>query len=225
MVVILLGPPGVGKGTQGAHLVDELGWVRIATGDLLREAKRAGTELGNQAREFMDKGELVPDDLIVALVKEHMEGLDPETGVLFDGFPRTVPQAVALDAMLPKVGRKVDGVVLFEAPDEVLVKRISGRRSSPEGRVYNIHFDPPKVEGKCDVTGSELVHRDDDKPETVARRLQVYHELTAPLVSYYDATPSRVMRIRGDADMDEVRTEVRQALQERLGVGAGDVRP
>jgi adenylate kinase len=224
MVVILLGPPGVGKGTQGAHLVDELGWVRIATGDLLREATRAGTELGDKAREYMDKGELVPDDLIVALVKEHMEGLDPDTGVLFDGFPRTVPQAVALDAMLPKLGRKVDGVLLFEAPDDVLVKRISGRRSSPEGRVYNIYFDPPKVEGKCDVTGSELVYRADDAPETVARRLEVYHELTAPLVAYYDAAPSRVMRIQGDGAMAAVREEVRKALHERLGVGAGEAR-
>ena len=218
MVVILLGPPGVGKGTQGARLVDEVGWVRIATGDLLRAARREGTELGKRAQAYMDEGELVPDDLIVAMVREHLEKLDAGTTVLFDGFPRTVPQAVALDAMLPEVGRKVDGVLLFEAPDEVLVKRISGRRSSPEGRVYNVYFDPPKVEGKCDVTGSELIHREDDRPETVERRLEVYRTQTSPLISYYDAAPTRVMRIRGDGEMEEVWAGVTDALAAELGV-------
>ncbi|TVP44280.1 MAG: adenylate kinase [Gemmatimonadales bacterium] len=220
MVVILLGPPGVGKGTQGARLVDDLGWVRIATGDLLRSARRAGSELGDKAREYMDAGELVPDDLIVALVREHLEKLDPEVGVLFDGFPRTVPQAVSLDAMLPEVSRKVDGVLLFEAPDDVLFKRISGRRSSPEGRVYNVYFDPPKADGVCDVTGSPLVHREDDRPETVERRLEVYQKQTSPLISYYDAAPTRVMRIQGDGDMEEVRGAVREALATELGAGA-----
>jgi adenylate kinase len=218
MVVILLGPPGVGKGTQGARLVDELGWVRIATGDLLRSAQREGTELGRKAEDYMDRGELVPDDLIVAMVREHLEKLDPQEVVLFDGFPRTVAQAVSLDAMLPDVKRKVDGVLLFEAPDDVLFKRISGRRSSPEGRVYNVYFDPPKVEGKCDVTGSELVHREDDKPETVERRLEVYREQTSPVVSYYDAAPSRVMRIRGDGGMEEVWGRVRDAVSAGLGI-------
>lgn len=218
MVVILLGPPGVGKGTQGARIVDELGWVRIATGDLLRAARREGTELGKEAQGYMDAGELVPDDLIVAMVREHLEGLDPSTGVLFDGFPRTVPQAVALDAMLPEVSRKVDGVLLFEADDDVLIKRISGRRSSPEGRVYNVYFDPPKEEGICDVSGSALIHRDDDRPETVARRLEVYRSQTSPLVSYYDAAPTRVMRIDGQGEMEAVRGAVREALRAELGV-------
>ncbi len=218
MVVILLGPPGVGKGTQGARIVDELGWVRIATGDLLRAARREGTELGKKAQGYMDAGELVPDELIVAMVREHLEGLDPSTGVLFDGFPRTVPQAVALDAMLPEVARKVDGVLLFEADDEVLIKRISGRRSSPEGRVYNVYFDPPRVEGVCDVTGSALIHRDDDRPETVARRLEVYRSQTSPLVSYYDAAPTRVMRIDGARAMEVVQEAVRDALRGELGV-------
>ncbi len=218
MVVILLGPPGVGKGTQGSRLVDEFGWVRIATGDLLRAARREGTALGKKAQGYMDRGELVPDDLIVAMVREHLQGLDPDTVVLFDGFPRTVSQAVSLDAMLPEVGRKVDGVLLFEASDEVILKRISGRRSSPEGRVYNVYFDPPKVEGKCDVTGSALVHREDDRPETVQRRLEVYREQTAPLVSYYDAAPTRVMRIAGDDGMDAVWKGVTDALSHELGV-------
>jgi adenylate kinase len=218
MVVILLGPPGVGKGTQGARLVDELGWVRIATGDLLRAARREGTELGKQAQSYMDQGELVPDDLIVAMVREQLEMLDADTGVLFDGFPRTVPQAVALDAVLPQVGRRVDGVLLLEAADEILFKRISGRRSSPEGRVYNIYFDPPEVEGRCDVTGSELVHREDDRPETVERRLEVYNRQTSPLISYYDAAPTRVMRIEGDGSVEEVWERVTDALSEELGV-------
>jgi adenylate kinase len=219
MVVILLGPPGVGKGTQGARLVDELGWVRIATGDLLRAARREGTELGRKAQEYMDAGELVPDDLIVAMVKEHLAALGPDAGVLFDGFPRTVPQAVALDAMLPELSRRVDGVLLFEAPSDVLFKRISGRRSSPEGRVYNVYFDPPQVEGVCDVTGSALVHRADDEPETVERRLAVYEQQTAPLISYYDAAPTQVMRIQGDRPMAEVQEAVRGSLARDLGVG------
>jgi adenylate kinase len=221
MVVILLGPPGVGKGTQGARLVDDLGWVRIATGDLLREARRQGSDLGKEAQKYMDAGELVPDHLIVAMVREHLEGMDSDTGVLLDGFPRTVPQAVALDAMLPEVSRRVDGVLLFEADDEVLVKRISGRRSSPEGRVYNIYFDPPKEEGICDVSGSPLIHREDDRPETVARRLEVYRDQTSPLVSYYDAAPTRVMRIDGDRSMEEVRGSVHEALRQELGVESG----
>lgn len=220
MVVILLGPPGVGKGTQGGLLVESLGWVRIATGDLLRAARRDGTALGQEAQRYMDAGDLVPDDLIVAMVREHLEALGPEASILFDGFPRTVAQAVALDAMLPEIGRRVDGVLLFEAADEIVVKRISGRRSSPEGRVYNVHFDPPKVEGVCDVTGSALVHRADDHPDTVLRRLEVYRDQTAPLVSYYEATPTRVMPVQGDAPMLEVQHRVRQALHEELGVPA-----
>lgn len=212
MVVIFLGPPGVGKGTQGDRLVQRHGWVKIATGDLLRAARREGTPLGQKAQSYMDRGELVPDDLIVAMVREHMEGLTPETGVLFDGFPRTVPQAVALDEMLPEVGRKVDGVLLLEAPDEVLFKRISGRRVSPEGRTYNIYFDAPKADGVCDVTGSELQHRADDLPETVARRLQVYQEQTSPLVAYYEGAPPPVLRIHGDQPMGSVEAEIEGQL-------------
>jgi adenylate kinase len=218
MVIILLGPPGVGKGTQGAHLAESLGWERIATGDLLRAARREGTELGQEAQGYMDRGELVPDGLIVAMVREHLAALGAGVGVLLDGFPRTVAQAESLDAMLPEVGRQVDGVLLLEAPDEVLVKRISGRRSSPEGRVYNVHFDPPKVEGVCDVTGSALIHREDDLPETVANRLSVYRAQTEPLVGYYKAAPARVMKIRGERPMDEVYSEIRRSLEQELGV-------
>jgi adenylate kinase len=219
MVVILLGPPGVGKGTQGAFLAEDLGWVRIATGDLLRRARREGTALGKKAEEYMDAGELVPDGLIVALVRETLDGLDQDTGVLLDGFPRTVPQAVALEAMLPEVNRAVDAVLLLEAPDDVLVKRISGRRSCPEsGRIYNIYFDPPRVDGICDESGRPLVHREDDRPETVARRLQVYAELTEPLVDHYDASSAPVLRIQGDRELSEVRGAIRKTLTRELGV-------
>jgi adenylate kinase len=219
MVVILLGPPGVGKGTQGSLLERELGWVRIATGDLLREARRAGTELGRKAQAFMDAGELVPDDLIVALMKETLEGLSPDRGVLLDGFPRTVPQAKALEAMLPEVRRRLDAVVLLEAPAEVLLKRISGRRSCPvSGRIYNIYFDPPRVEGVCDESGLPLVHREDDQPETVARRLRVYADLTEPLVAHYEEGEVPLLRIEGDGALDDVRAAIRSGLSQVLGI-------
>ncbi len=221
MVVVFLGPPGVGKGTQGAMLAEALDWDRLATGDLLREARRRGTELGRQAEEYMDAGELVPDSLIVAMVRERLEAMPARRGVLFDGFPRTLPQAEALDEVLPEVDRKVDAVVLLEAPDEVLHKRISGRRHSPEsGRVYNIYFDPPEQEGICDEAGTPLVHREDDHPDTVTRRLEVYRELTEPLVDFYDASPAPVLRIDGNQEMDEVQASIRQALDEALDLGA-----
>ena len=220
MVVILLGPPGVGKGTQGAMLAEDLEWDRLATGDLLREARRRGTELGRQAATYMDAGELVPDSLIVAMVRERLEEMPAERGVLFDGFPRTVPQAEALDEVLPQVDRQVDAVVLLEAPDEVLHKRISGRRHSPEsGRVYNVYFDPPEEEGICDEAGTPLVHREDDHPETVARRLEVYRELTEPLVDYYEGSDAPVLRIDGDQTMEAVQASVRQTLDEALELG------
>ena len=219
MVVVLLGPPGVGKGTQGAFLAEDLGWVRIATGDLLRSARRQGTALGMEAQRYMDAGDLVPDDLIVAVMRETLESLDPNTGVLLDGFPRTVPQGEALEEMLPEVNRSVDGVLVLEASDDILVKRISGRRSCPDsGRVYNIYFDPPRVTGICDESGRPLVHREDDRPETVARRLEVYAELTEPLVDHYDASSAPVMRIEGDGGLEEVRQAIREALGSELGI-------
>ena len=219
MVIVLLGPPGVGKGTQGALLAEAFGWERIATGDVLRAARREGTELGRKAQAFMDAGDLVPDDLIVAMVRERLEELPVDRGVIFDGFPRTVPQARELDAMLPELGRGIDGVVLLEAPEDVLVKRVSGRRSCPQcGRVFNVHFDPPVEERVCDECGARLVHRSDDEPDTVRRRLEVYKEQTEPLVEHYEGGAAPVLRVDGDGTLEAVRLSITAALAERLDV-------
>lgn len=218
-VVLLLGSPGVGKGTQGVRLARDLGWTHVSTGDLLRAALTAGTQLGIEARKYMDAGELVPDDVIVDLVREHVAAMPADRGIVFDGFPRTVPQAEALDAVLVGEGRGVDRVCLLEAPEEVLVKRISGRRSSPSGRVYNVYFDPPRREGFCDDTGAALIHRDDDRPETVRTRLAVYHEATAPLVGFYDAR-GLLARVDGDGGIERVYASLRAAVEALVDVPA-----
>jgi len=214
MVVILLGPPGVGKGTQAVRLAEELYAAHVSTGDLLRAARREGTELGRKAQAFMDAGELVPDQLILDLVKEHLGGIEADTDVLFDGFPRTTAQADGLSQVLADVDRSVDGVVLFEAPDETLVKRLSGRRSCPDcGAVYNVYFNPPGAEDTCDRCGGTLVHRADDAPDTVTRRLQVYRDQTAPLVAYYEAHSAPLERVRADRPVDDVYTDFRSAVE------------
>lgn len=213
MVVILLGAPGVGKGTQAVRLADSNGAVHVSTGDLLRAARREGTELGRKAQSYMDAGELVPDDLILGLVREHLAGLPEGADILFDGFPRTIAQAQGLDTVLSDSGFGVGMVVLFEAPDEVLVKRLAGRRSCPEcGSVYNVHFDPPAEEGICDRCGAKLVHRADDSPETVQRRLEVYKEQTAPLIEHYEGHDAEMVRIDADRSFDAVYEEFRQAV-------------
>ena len=210
-VVVLLGSPGVGKGTQGIRLGRELGWAHVSTGDLLRAALKAGTSLGLEAGKYMDAGELVPDDVIIDLVREHLAGMEQDRGVIFDGFPRTVPQAEALDDVLAAGGRGVDRVALLEADDAVLVKRIAGRRSSPSGRVYNVYFDPPRREGFCDDTGQPLIHRADDHPDTVLTRLAVYREATAPLIGFYGAR-ELLARVDGEGDIDQVQTALRSAV-------------
>ena len=210
-VVVLLGSPGVGKGTQGVRLGRDLGWAHVSTGDLLRAALQAGTQLGLEARKYMDAGELVPDDVIVDLVREHLAAMPADRGVVFDGFPRTVHQAEALDVVLAGAGRMVDRVCLLDAPEEVLVKRISGRRSSPGGRVYNVYFDPPRREGFCDETGEALIHRADDHPDTVRTRLAVYREATAPLVGFYDAR-GLLARVDGQGGIGQVYAALRTAV-------------
>ncbi len=176
--LIFLGPPGAGKGTQAERLVEEKGFVQLSTGDILREAVKKGTELGKKAKEYMDAGKLVPDDLIIEIIEEKLKELEGKD-IILDGFPRTIPQAEALEKMLPKVGRKLDAVILFDVPDEVVIERISGRRIDPKtGKVYHIKYNPPPP----DV---EVIQRDDDKEEVVRNRLKVYHEQTAPLIEFY----------------------------------------
>ncbi len=213
MSVILLGPPGVGKGTQGVLLADAMGWQRVATGDLLRAASDAGTELGHQARGYMSAGELVPDSLIIEMVKEKLTALPAGTGVLFDGFPRTEAQASAFSMMLQALGLAIDRVVFLEASDEVLTARIEGRRSCPAcGSVYNTVLAPPQQEGVCDNDGSRLVHRADDTAATVQNRLNVYRRETEPLIAYYEGSKAIVHHVPSDEGVEEVQGEVRKAL-------------
>ena len=213
MIVILLGPPGVGKGTQAVRLADDLGWRHLSTGDLLRAHRREGTALGREAKGYMDAGELVPDDVILGMVRSELESMAPDQGVVFDGFPRTVPQAAGLDGLLGEMGRQVDRVVVLHADDEVLVKRLSGRRSCPEcGAVYNVHFNPPETEGRCDRCDGELVHRRDDTAETVRTRLEVYREQTAPLIRFYETHDAPVVSVDGERDVDEVAEELEEVV-------------
>src|SRR4051794_2752964 len=184
--LILVGPPGAGKGTQAAHLIEDFDLPYIATGDILRAAVKDGTGLGRKAKEYMDAGDLVPDDVIVGVVAERLGGSDTRDGFVLDGFPRTIPQAEALEKRLGTMGRDLTAVLLIDTPDEEVVKRISGRRVCPEGHTYHVDYDPPEKEGVCDRDGEELVQREDDKPDKVRRRLEVYHDQTKPLVDYYD---------------------------------------
>ena len=184
--LILLGPPGAGKGTQAERITEDFDLPYISTGDMLREAVKTGTELGRQAKSFMDQGELVPDDVIIGVILEKVEAPEAADGFILDGFPRTIAQAEALDDAFAKLGRELTATILLEVPDDELVRRLSGRRVSPAGRPYHVDFNPPKVPGKCDVDGSDLIQRDDDKPEVVRKRLEVYQRQTAPLVDYYE---------------------------------------
>jgi adenylate kinase len=214
MNVILLGPPGVGKGTQGVLLAEGKSWKHMATGDILRANRREGTPLGQEAQKYMDAGELVPDELIVAMVKDVLASLPQDQGVVFDGFPRTVPQAEALDVALSDLDRKVDRVVVLEADDEVLVKRIAGRRSCPEcGAVFNVYMNPPATEGVCDKCGSELVHRADDNPDTVRNRLNVYRDQTEPLIRFYDDRDGVLVRIPGEGSVEEIQRGIWEVLE------------
>ena len=210
--LILFGPPGAGKGTQAARLQEDFRLPYVATGDILRAAVREGTELGQKAKGFMDAGKLVPDDLLIDLVVDRIGSDDARDGFILDGFPRTRAQADALAEAFDRLGRRITAVLLFDVPDEDLVRRISGRRVSVKtGRVYHVETDPPKHEGRCDVDGSRLVQRDDDQPDVVKRRLDVYHEQTEPLVSYYDER-GLLRRIDGTRSPTEVHDHVRAVL-------------
>ena len=215
MKIILLGAPGAGKGTQAQFLTKAFDIPQISTGDMLRAAIKAGTELGKLAKSFMDSGKLVTDEIIIGLVKERIAEADCKNGFLLDGFPRTVPQADALK----DAGVSIDAVIEIDVPDSEIVKRMSGRRAHlASGRTYHIVYNPPKVEGKDDETGEDLVQRDDDKEEVVLDRLRVYHEQTAPLIGYYGneaATNSAIkyIRIDGTQPIDTVEKEILEKLK------------
>jgi len=211
MDLILIGPPGAGKGTQARWLVERLGVPQISTGDMLRAARKAGTELGKKADAFMNAGKLVPDEVVVGLVAERLRGADCAKGFLLDGFPRTIPQAEALDAELARHGRKVQFVVALGVRDESIVRRLSGRRTCGTcGRIWQLEFDPPPSPEKCSCSGT-LVQRDDDKEATICNRLRVYHEQTSPLLAHYERM-GVLRRVAGEGTPEDVRRGAFAAL-------------
>ena len=217
MRLILLGPPGAGKGTQANFIRQKFGIPQISTGDMLRAAVKAGTPLGVAAKKVMDSGQLVSDDIIIGLVNERLKEPDCRNGYLFDGFPRTIPQAEAMK----KAGVAIDYVLEIDVPDESIIERMSGRRvHTASGRTYHVKFNPPKVEGRDDVTGEPLVQRDDDREETVRHRLEVYRRQTSPLVGYYtrwgssgDAQAPKYRKISGLGSVDEITQRAFAALR------------
>ncbi len=216
MKLILLGAPGAGKGTQAQSICEKFGIPQISTGDMLRAAVKAGTPLGLEAKKVMDAGGLVSDEIIIGLVKERITEADCSNGFLFDGFPRTIPQAEAMKA----AGVAIDFVVEIDVPDSAIVERMSGRRVHPaSGRTYHVKFNPPKVEGKDDETGEDLIQRDDDNEATVLKRLAVYHEQTEVLVGFYsemaasgDASAPKYAKVAGVGSVDAIRDAIFQAL-------------
>ncbi len=214
MRIILLGGPGAGKGTQAQYITERYGIPQISTGDMLRAHVKKGTELGQAAKKIMDEGGLLSDDIIIGMVKERIKEPDCENGYLFDGFPRTIPQAEALK----EAGIPIDAVVEIDVPDEEIIKRMSGRRVHPgSGRTYHVVFNPPKVEGKDDVTGEDLIQRDDDQEETVRARLNVYHEQTEPLISFYsreaEAGNCKYVKVDGIGSVEEIRDQIFSGLE------------
>jgi len=210
--LVLLGPPGSGKGTQGERLQEDLRLPYYATGDILRAAVRDETELGRTAKEYMDRGDLVPDDVIVGVIAERIDSPEAADGFILDGFPRTEPQAEALASRLAELGRGLTGVLLIDVDDDEVARRLGGRRTCEEkGHVFHVEFNPPRQEGICDLDGSPLAIRDDDKPEVIRHRLEQYHSKTEPLVDFYDGQ-SLLRRIDGAASPDEVGAEVERTI-------------
>jgi adenylate kinase len=210
--LILFGPPGAGKGTQAERLQSDFQVPFISTGEMLRANVKEGTDLGKEAKKYMDAGDLVPDELIVAMVAERLQEDDAQDGFILDGFPRNIEQAKALDKQLSELGRRVTAALLIDVPDEEVVRRLSGRRVCVKaGHNYHVEFDPPKHADKCDQDGSRLVQRDDDKPDVIKNRLNVYHENTEPLIEYYDEH-GLMRRIDGTRPPAEVHDHIRAVI-------------
>ena len=214
MRLIFLGPPGAGKGTQAQRLAEHYSLVKISTGDILRDAVSRKTPLGIKAKSFMDQGSLVPDDVVIGLIRERLKVSDCRSGYVLDGFPRTVPQAEALSKILEEQRTPIDRVISFEVPEQDLIRRLTGRRSCPAcKRVYHLDFQPPKQPDRCDVCGETLIQREDDREETVKNRLRVYAQETAPLLKYYDELKI-LSQIDGRGSIDSVLNRLLEALKE-----------
>ena len=210
--IILLGPPGCGKGTQAQKLINEFGFVQLSTGDMLRAAISKGTEIGVEAKSIIDKGELVSDEIVIGIVRERIFSKECERGYMLDGFPRTLAQAEKLNQILSDRNQKIDVVIRLCVPEDILVRRIAGRRFHiKSGRSYNIEFNPPKIEGKDDITGEKLVQREDDKEEIVESRIKTYYELTEPLVEYYKKE-GLLKEIDGTGLPENIYTDIKQTL-------------
>jgi adenylate kinase len=213
MILILLGPPGSGKGTQAKRLIQEHKWPQLSTGDMLRAAIAQGTDLGKKAKAVMDNGQLVPDSVVIGLIAERTKLDDCRGGFILDGFPRTIPQAEALDEMLKGQGRKVDKALLFDVPDKELISRLSGRRTCLKcGAMYHVDTMKPKKPGICDACGSNLIQRDDDQAEVIQKRLAVYHGQTAPVADFYNKQ-GKLKRLDATRHPDEVYKAANQALK------------
>ncbi len=212
MRIMLIGPPGGGKGTQAKFIEESLSIPQISTGDMLRENVKNGTPLGKEAKEFMNNGELVPDNVILNMMKKRLLEDDCANGYILDGFPRTIPQAEGLTSLLSDIDQELDLVVLLDLKDDIIVQRMGGRRVHPDsGRVYHIEYNPPKVDNKDDITGEDLIIRPDDQEGTVRTRLNVYHEQTAPLISYYDEK-SILNKINAEGNIETIKTRVKEVI-------------
>jgi adenylate kinase len=213
MNLILLGPPGAGKGTQAERLREDFGLPHVSTGDMLRAEVAAGSDLGNEAKRFMDAGDLVPDEVIIGMITKRVGESDARDGFLLDGFPRNAEQADALATALEQLERRLTAALLIAVPDDELVRRLAGRRVCVKNpsHIYHVEFDPPKHEGVCDQDGSRLMQRDDDKEETIRHRLAVYHSQTEPLIDHYDAS-GMLRRFDGTRDPDEVHDRIRATI-------------